>query len=253
MYKPDDMPVPEAFAINDWSQPAHVAGVINERTDGNAKLGGMGTISINAREAQEAQALTCGMIAMIDDAVGQVRETAAASQAIQVFTTDHGDHLGDHRLLFKGAEQYEQITHVPFIWADPEETNKSAVDAIGQTHDIGVTILERAQIEPAIGMQGQSLIQGSRTAAFIQYDHQKQNPGIGRGPRVHTLRWDRWRLSVFDNVEWGELYDLVDDPGEFQNLWNDKNYSTTRAQLTERLLREEIASVDRAPFPTGQA
>ena len=254
MYDPDDMPIPDAYGVNNWTPPPHVAGIIDEREAGKAELDGMGTIGISEREAREARALTCGMIAMIDEAVGRVRAVAGAGNAVQIFTTDHGDHLGDHRLLLKGAEQYEQITRVPFIWADPEVPGGDRTDDIGQTHDIGVTILERARIEPAIGMQGRSLLQeGGRDAAFIQYDHQKENPGIGIGPRVHTIRRGRWRLSLVDGVAWGELYDLEADPGEFRNLWNDPAYSVTRAALVEHLARAEMRTVDRVPFPTGRA
>ncbi len=252
MYSPDDMPVPEAFMRNDWVPPPHVEGAILDREEGLSKLNAMGSVATYAREAQEAQALTCGMIAMIDDAIGRVRAVAGAENAVQIFTTDHGDHLGDHRLLFKGAEQYEQLTHVPFIWADPEGA-AGRTDAIGQTHDIGVTVLERAKIEPAIGMQGQSLFNAPRDAAFMQYDHQNTKRGIGEAPRVHTLRDHRWRMSLFDNVDWGELYDLENDPGEFRNLWDDPEHAEIRAELTLKLLRAEIANVDRAPFPSAQA
>jgi arylsulfatase A-like enzyme len=58
---------------------------------------------VNEREAREAMALSCGTIAMIDDAVGRVLGALAArglvEDTIVVFTTDHGDFLGDHRLL----------------------------------------------------------------------------------------------------------------------------------------------------------
>ena len=63
----------------------------------------------------------------------------------------------------------------------------------------------------------------------------------------------RWRLSVFDGVEWGELYDLASDPGEFVNLWDEPSARDAKARLIERLLREEIAHIDRVPMPTGRA
>ena len=60
------------------------------------------------------------MIALIDDCVGVIQETVEnkfkSSEIVQIFTSDHGDHLGDHGLLFKGVEQYDTLTHVPFIW-----------------------------------------------------------------------------------------------------------------------------------------
>jgi len=82
---------------------------------------------------------------IVDDAVGQVRETAVASQEIQVFTTDHGDHLGEHRQLFKGAEQYQQITHVLHVWTDAEEKNNQLLMRLARL-SISVSLLERAQI-----------------------------------------------------------------------------------------------------------
>ncbi len=253
MYSPDDMPVPQAFKSNDWAPPPHVKGMIDQREAGDANLAGMGTIGTTAREAQEAQALTCGMISMIDDCIGRVRAASGAADAVQIFTTDHGDHLGDHKLLFKGAEQYEQITHVPMIWSDPTDQTSTRTDAIGQTLDLGTTILDRARVEPAIGMQGISLLNEKRDYAFIQYDHQKTNPGLGIGPRVHTIRDARWRISVFDNVEWGELYDLENDPRELVNLWESPDHANIRAHLILKLARAEIACVDRTPFPTSQA
>jgi len=60
-------------------------------------------------------ALSCGMIAMIDDAVGRVLGELAARVGRRydvIFTTDHGDFLGYHRLLLKGPAHYQGITHM---------------------------------------------------------------------------------------------------------------------------------------------
>jgi arylsulfatase A-like enzyme len=180
---------------------------------------------------------------------------------VLIFTSDHGDHLGDHRLLLKGAEQYQSIVRVPFIWSDPQASELPArTDALASTIDIPATVLDRARIEPFSGMQGRSLApvleNGSgavRESVFIQYDHQASSPGASAPPRVHTLIDDRYRLSVFHGMPWGELYDLVDDPGEFSNLWDDSAHAATRARLMERLVRAEIEHVDRVPLPTRRA
>ncbi|MEL6532874.1 MAG: sulfatase-like hydrolase/transferase [Pseudomonadota bacterium] len=258
MYDPDDFAVPEAFGREDWQPPPNVAGVHGAREDGSANLNGMNAIGCSARDAQEAQALTAGMISMIDDAVGTVRgaleQSGQAGDTVEIFTTDHGDHLGDHRLLFKGSEQYEQITRVPFIWADPDGETGQRRDDIGQTHDIGTSILARAELAPPHGMQGRDLFSDPpRDAAFIQYAHQKPMDGIGHSPIVHTLRDARYRLSVHDAMDWGELYDLQEDPGEFRNLWSDAGHAPVKAQLLEALVRAEIAHTDRVPLPTGRA
>ncbi|WP_420864020.1 sulfatase [Algirhabdus cladophorae] len=253
MYKPEDMETPAAFGADDWIPPPHVQGILKDRDNGTANLRAMGAIGSSAQEAREARALTCGMISMIDDAVGRVREHKRAGSAVTIFTSDHGDHLGDHRMLFKGAAAYEEVTRVPFIWSDPEGSNAIPTDQIGQTHDIGTTILDRARVAPAIGMQGKSLLNSGRDVAFIQYEHQSVASGLGMPPRVHTIRTNRWRLSMFDQTAWGELYDLSNDPDEFSNLWDDPAHALQRSQMIELLARQEIASMDRVPFPTGHA
>lgn len=265
MYKPEQFPVPEAFARNDWTPPALVQAIIAERESGQAVLEGMNTIGVSAREAQEARALTCGMIACVDDAIGRVLRALDRSgrrdDTVVMFTSDHGDHLGDHRLMLKGAEQYQSIVRVPFIWSDPQGWGqRRRSDTLASTMDIGATVLDRARIEPASGMQGRSLLpaidegKAVRDSVFIQYDHQASSPGSDNvPPRVHTLIDGRYRLSLFHGTGWGELYDLDRDPGEFDNLWDDARHASIRAMMTERLLLTEIEHVDRVPLPTRRA
>jgi arylsulfatase A-like enzyme len=271
MYKPEQFPVPEAFRRNDWTPPPHVAAVIAERAEGKANLHSQFSFTTTPREAQEAAALTAGMITLIDDCIGGVLQTIAdagvGDDTVRIFTSDHGEHLGDHRLLLKGSEQYTQVLRVPFVWSDTPDRRKAGQaktgarsGAIGSTIDIAATVLDRAQVAPFVGMQARSLLpviagddSKGRPAAFVQYDHQRPNEALGGVPRVHSLVDARWRLSLFDGVEWGELYDLEKDPGELVNLWDDPDHREAKADLIERLLRIEIAHIDRVPMPTGRA
>lgn len=265
MYDPDDFPVPEAFTRNDWTPPPHVRAALEQRERGEANLEGMRTIGVSAREAQEARALTAGMISCVDDAIGRVLRRLEASglhdDTVVIFTTDHGDHLGDHRLLLKGPEQYQSIVRVPLVWSDPEiETRAAHNQALASTIDIPATILDRARIAPYAGIQGTSLmtcLHGSerehRDAVMIQYEHQAPVAGSSALPRIHSLIDGRWRLSVFQHAEWGELYDLENDPGEFENLWDSAAHADVRARMIERLLRAEVECVDRVPLPTARA
>ena len=60
-------------------------------------------------------------------------------------------------------------------------------------------------------------------------------------------------MSVYQGVEWGEIYDLENDPDEMVNLWDDTAHANTRAELMETLARKQIELVDRSPFPTARA
>lgn len=261
MYKPEDMEVPAAFQETGWTPPEYVMlaeQVRAENPDIGNKTGQ--TIAVTKQEALEARALTCGMISMIDDAVGQVRkavrESGVSDSTVQIFTSDHGDHLGDHRLLFKGAEQYDTLTHVPFIWADPSGLQGMRSDELAQTIDIGSTILEHARVEAPEGVHGQPLSVaggGGRDSALIQYDSQREVKGFGPQPRVHTIVDGRYRLSIYNGPAEHELFDLHVDPGEMNNLWNDPAFAEIRASMTLNLAELEVATVDRTPMPTAEA
>ena len=83
-------------------------------------MAGMFTLEVPEREGCEAQALTTGMVTCLDDAIGQVMESLSArglsDDTVTCFAAGRSDHLSNHRLLLKGAEQYQYILRVPFIW-----------------------------------------------------------------------------------------------------------------------------------------
>ena len=68
---------------------------------------------------------------------------------------------------------------------------------------------------------------------------------------VRTLMTNRWRLSLYSDVTWGELYDLEDDPCEFHNLWHKEEYRDLRMMLVEQLLRSMMSLSDTSPLATG--
>ena len=261
MYKPEDMPVPQAYLDEDWVPPDYVRIAERDRAE-DASLGQNAgySVAVSKQEALEARALTCGMISMIDEAVGKVRAAAedagVTDNTVQIFTSDHGDHLGEHRLLFKGTEQYDSINHVPFIWADPKGDKNKRSDELAQTHDIGTTILEHAKIDPAIGMQGQvmSVAGGkARDAVHIQYETQRTQEAFGVWPRAHTIIKGQWRLTLYTGPCENELFDLETDPGEMHNLWQSDVHQQIKAELVERLAEMQIASIGRVPLPTSEA
>ncbi|MEZ5659523.1 MAG: sulfatase-like hydrolase/transferase [Burkholderiaceae bacterium] len=264
MYRPEQFDLPAAFREPAWQAPPHVQAMIAARDAGTAVTGGQAGFACSAREALEARALTAGMITCIDDAIGQVMSALAASGRAQdtvvMLTADHGDYLGDHRLLLKGVPQYDTITHVPLIIADPQHAAQAArVTALAQTIDIPATILDRAGLAPYHGLQGKSLLPtldgqaAVRDEVLVQFDGQRLVPGTNVQQRAHTLVHDRWRMTLYDGVEWGELYDLQADPGELINLWRAPAYAEIRTMMTERMLRAEIASVQRVPLASSLA
>ena len=92
-----------------------------------------------------------------------------------------------------------------------------------------------------------------REACHIQYENQRTQEAFGVRPRVHSIVYDRWRLSMYLGKCPNELFDLRNDPGEMKNLWESSDHAETKAMLIEKLAEMEIAAADRVPLPTSQA
>ncbi|HVU43340.1 MAG TPA: sulfatase-like hydrolase/transferase [Xanthobacteraceae bacterium] len=263
MYRPGDMALPKSFEHGNRPLARSVAWALAQREAGKADTAGQAPFAVNERESREAMALSCGMIAMIDDAIGRVLAALAASGAaddtVVIFTTDHGDYLGDHRLLLKGPAHYEGITHVPFIWAEPgaRPARRSAV--MGGTLDIAPTILDRARIQPYNGIQGLSLLPAiggetlARDSMVIEDDQQRAIMGFTAPPRLRSLITQRYRLTIAAGDAYGELYDRQNDPDEMDNLFDDPAHRSLRGELFERLAYREMELADRSPLPSGRA
>jgi arylsulfatase A-like enzyme len=179
-----------------------------------------------------------------------------ADNTVVLLTSDHGDLLGDRGLLFKGGLHYSSITRVPLIWRDTAEARHAQLrQGLAQTIDIAPTILARAGLAPANGMQGRSLLSpdAQRTGLLMEEESQRADFGLDRRLRMRTWRTLDHRLTVYDGQGWGELYDLRADPHELRNLWAESAHRDLRATLTEQLLRAMIAASDNSPYPRAAA
>jgi arylsulfatase A-like enzyme len=209
------------------------------------------------REVREAMALTCGMITMIDDAVGAIlaalRKSGKYENTVVVFTSDHGDYLGDYGMMLKGPLATRSLTRVPFIWSDPRDRTPRVSPVLASTLDIAPTVIERAGCKPYFGIQGISVVQaiGSnasvRNDLLVEYQDSKTRQGFRRPAVVRSLLTERWRLTVYKDESWGELYDRVEDPHESHNRWDDPACAPVKAQLSQRLIGQLMNAVDQSP------
>ncbi|MCG8510892.1 MAG: sulfatase-like hydrolase/transferase [Rhodospirillales bacterium] len=257
MYDPEAVEVPATFAAS--TKPHLAANVHRQRQMGTANLSGTAAIAVNEEELRAAIALTYGLITMVDDAVGAIlsalEQSPFAENTIVVFFSDHGDLMGEHGLLFKGPFHYQPLVRMPLIWSDRRHRGARVHRSLISAIDLPATILEAAQVEHFNGLQGTPFVSATgelleaRNCVLIEDEIQTNLPGHDVRGRTRTLITDRWRLTIHDGVASGELYDLISDPHETENLWNHSSAGGVRAELTERLVRQMIAQSETSPLP----
>jgi arylsulfatase A-like enzyme len=168
-----------------------------------------------------------------------------------VFTSDHGDYLGDH---WMGEKElfHEQSARVPLIIYDPspeaEATRGSVCTKFVEAIDLLPTFLDSVGAPiPSHRLEGRSilpLLHGGdipewRDAVFSEIDYAfyqaRQILDVGASDaRGYMIRTDRWKYIHFKNYP-PQLFDLAQDPDEFIDLGSSPDHVSVRAEMKERL------------------
>jgi arylsulfatase A-like enzyme len=261
MYNSEEIALPPTFNSSERPIAAHLRELYDERAQNKSNRDGQRTFAITEREAREAIALTYGMITMIDDAIGSIlgwlKTLRLDHDTVVIFTSDHGDFMGDHQLLLKGALHYRGLVRVPFIWRDPNAEAHGVVnDGLCGSLDIASTILDRAGLAGHNGMQGLSLlpaVNGAPTGrdSLVIEEHQRRGyMGFKNNFRARSLITNNNRLTLYEGVDWGEIYDFSADPHEQNNLWNEPGSQNRRHDMMEQLARKMMELADSSPLAT---
>ncbi|MEP0962965.1 MAG: sulfatase-like hydrolase/transferase [Roseobacter sp.] len=252
MYDPADMTLPASFTTRDpdsWAAALH-----DLRRAGYANLEGTGALAATEEELRWATALTFGLISMIDDAVGAMlaalKRHKLDRDTIVIFLSDHGDLMGDHGLIFKGPFHYKSVIRMPLIWYDPHSPEGKTCENMVSAVDVPASILDAAKIPAFQGMNGRSFLANTgRDAVLIEDEVQTNLPDTNVRGRARSLVTKDWRVTLYDGIENGEMFDLENDPLETRNLWHDPNTTAQKARLIEHLLREMLANSDTGTLP----
>ena len=228
MFDPADMPL-----------PATLGGETRHPLIGRAPFATRGWNG-DPDALRSRMALFCGEVACIDDHVGRLLEQLEAAgqldRTIVVFTTDHGDYMGEHGLTGKNG-MYEGVYRLPLLirWplggelaVEPGGIEAgTVVRRVCSTVDFQPTLLSLMGVEPSGREQGEDVLaaRGPRGAADsaaggasageggVMFQHHSSQAAAG----VIT---DRWHLVLFRDAD-GMLFDRREDPGEVRNLLAD--------------------------------
>jgi arylsulfatase len=257
-FGPHDLEQQERLAAVDFqSKPRHPSALdLRSPAGTTAANDGVATASTDARILIAAY---YAMIKLVDDQLGRIldylSETNDLDNTLIIFSSDHGESLGDHGLIQKGCRFYEGLVRVPLLMRLPAVIPDGVrVDALVELTDIAPTILDILGLPGRDEMQGRSLIaamHGAPHRAFVRSEyfdatrHDDLYPGPTEPAFATMYRNDRYKLVVYHSQNDGELYDLVADPGETNNLWDDPAHAAARNRLIlESFNATVIGSID---------
>ncbi|PVH27402.1 sulfatase-like hydrolase/transferase [Pararhodobacter oceanensis] len=201
-----------------------------------------------------------GLITQIDDEIGRLMEHLAAcgqlENTVVVFTSDHGDYLGDHWLGDKELF-HDASSRVPLIIADPrasaQATHGNVVNDLVQSIDLLPTFLDLAGLPPddqylegvtlagyLDGTRSQPAHQAVLSEADYSYSAARLELGLGpTGAHGFMLRTDRWKYIAWLGYQ-PQLFDMQADPDEVTDLGTCPNHQNERNTL-QALLFDKIA------------
>ncbi|UVI28285.1 sulfatase family protein [Paenibacillus spongiae] len=258
MYDPERLTLPELTPGEHEANPPHFGMTQLERPDFSAYqetgkgVHGLYTHLIPKEKQRKNMAVYYGMVSFMDKYVGRILdkldELGIADNTIVVYTTDHGHFFGQHGLQFKGAFHYEDLLKLPFIVRYPGSVPAGRVDSSLQSLvDLAPTFLGFSGIPVPPTMTGvdQSRVWlGEQSAARDHVICENRNePTL---MHVKTYVSERYKLTVYYERPYGELFDLYEDPGELRNLWDDPGHQDVKGRL---LLHFLWAEMGKEPMP----
>lgn len=218
---------------------------------------------------RQLAAIYYGMCAEVDDQVGRLvdmlKVQGERENTIVVFTSDHGEQMGDHSLLGKYGF-YDHSFHVPLIVSDPraDVCHGSQVDALTEAVDVMPTLLELVNAEVPRHLDGQSLspfvtrqgpaptnADGWRQSVHWEFDFrnvatqqaEKHFAITSRECNLSVMRSERWKYVHFAALP-PLLFDLQNDPGETTNLATSDDYHSIARDCAEELLSWRAKHLD---------
>ena len=205
-----------------------------------------------------------GMMTEVDDQLGQVfaylDETGQWDDTLIIFTSDHGEQLGDHYLLGK-VGYFDESFRIPLVVKAPHTVRAGEIDdAFTESIDVMPTVLEWLGGTIPRACDGASLLPfldggappGWRDALHYEYDFRDVH--YSAPERELGITMDESSLCVVQDARWKYvhfaalpplLFDLTADPGQLHDLASDPAHAATVRDYAQRALSWRMRHADR--------
>lgn len=189
---------------------------------------------------KEIRAFYLALVNHVDECIGKIIHALEVEglfeNTIVIFTSDHGEFLGDHGRIQKGMPGYDCITRVPFIISYPKKIQQGMViEELVEAVDVFPTVLDYCGVQTPREVQGKSfkpLLDGEKTrhreSVYTEYFEPY-------GYFSSTVRTNRYKYNC-DTRGNEFLFDLEKDPYELNNLIGNKKYESILAFLRKQMV-----------------
>lgn len=241
MYNPADIPEHPSYCETFENKP-RVQSIIE-------RMWGLG--DYGWRGFQEIAARYYGHCTLIDDMVGRILaaldELGELDNTIIIYTADHGDCLGAHKLIEKGEFMYDEIYRIPYVVAHPDcQHPGSTDDNFVYLHETMMSLLDAAGVVVPDTLDGESFLPAMYAKEGWTNGREEVYCVFDRHFTVANQRMVRTRTHqfTFNPSDIGELYDLEDDPYQLHNRYGDPAYAAVQQDLMARMEQHMAALGD---------
>ncbi len=186
--------------------------------------------AIPDEDIRSARAAYLALVKELDDSIGLLLDEIDLDNTLVVYTSDHGEMMGEHGLWFKNV-LLEDSVRVPLIMAGAGLPQGKRLDTPVTHADLAATLIDIAGMSRPARMRGRSLLPMARGPAG---DHPgyaySESHSEGNCTGSFMIRRGEWKYVYFswhDNL----LFNLKDDPGELNNLWGKREFAALEAEL----------------------
>jgi len=207
----------------------------------NAKQPG-GAVRQSDNELRNIIANAYGKIAFIDDQIGRVlnnlAELGLAENTHVFYLSDHGDWLGEHGLTLKGPMFYDCHMRVPLIWRGPGVPQNRVNYEPVSTLDLSPSLMDLTEVDARLSQHGESLksVLNGKSREFAMCEWELLADRVDKKVSLRSVRTRTYKLTKDMKHGHGELYDLLADPNETNNLFNHPDCSDIRMRLESFLM-----------------
>ncbi|MGL1894352.1 MAG: sulfatase-like hydrolase/transferase [Spirochaetaceae bacterium] len=254
MYKAEDMPYYKQEMGEMDDKPALYKNIITDGNFGGSEDFGekpwhcvrnSKTLDMDEKKSRDIMTKYYAMVSLMDHHIGRIidklEDEGLIDNTIIIFTSDHGDYMGNHGLWWKGLPAYDDALRIPFIVSYPEcETKGKHSKAFQSNLDVASVILAEA------GCSSEPLIQGidqrdswinsnKNSRDWVQVEFRPTESDFMQ----KTFLYEHYKMVVYTR-DYGELYDMQKDPNQYNNLWNNEDYKVDKDRVIMKYIGAEM-------------